>query len=101
VVASRSLESLKPTVQPAKGTTTEILARVRQSTNGGVYVDRSDVARQVFEADLIDEAMITVIPKDIGAGVKLLMNASQKARLGEPVRKSYPSGAVQERYFLR
>jgi dihydrofolate reductase len=83
------------------GTPEAILARVREVTDGGVYVDGGDVIRQFLDAGLIDEAIITVIPVDIGEGVALFTDAAQRARLGEPTSTGFPSGVVQQRYDLR
>lgn len=101
VVTSRPLGADEPSVQPSSGTPAEILARVREVTGGGVYVDGGDVIRQFLDADLIDEVTITVIPVDIGDGVPLFTTDAQRARLGEPASTAFPSGVVQQRYSLR
>ena len=98
VATSRTLEPDEPTVQPVSGTPEAILARVREATDGGVYVDGGDVIRQFLDAGLIDEATITVIPVDIGEGVALFTDEAQRARLGEPTSTKFPSGVVQHRY---
>ena len=100
VVTSRPLETDEPSVQPVSGAPAEILARVREVTGGGVYVDGGDVIRQFLDADLIDEATITVIPIDIGEGIPLFASDVQRARLGDPASAPFPSGVVQQRYSL-
>jgi dihydrofolate reductase len=100
VVTSRALESDEPTVQAVSGTPGEILARVREVTDGGVYVDGGDVIRQFLEADLIDEMTITVIPIDIGQGVPLFTDDAQHGRLGLADLRRFLSG-VEQRYFTR
>lgn len=101
VVTSRPLDADEPSVQPVSGTPAEILARVREVTDGGVYVDGGDVIRQFLDAGLIDEATITVIPVDIGEGVSLFATDAQRSRLGQPASTAFPSGVVQQRYSLR
>jgi dihydrofolate reductase len=100
VVTSRPLETDEPSVQAVSGTPAEILARVREVTDGGVYVDGGEVIRQFLDAGLIDEATITVIPVDISEGVPLFTHDAQRARLGEPTSTAFPSGVVQRRYSL-
>jgi dihydrofolate reductase len=97
VVTSRPLETDEPSVQAVSGTPAEILARVRRVTDGGVYVDGGEVIRQFLDAGLIDEATITVIPVDIGAGVPLFATDAQRQRLREGEHRVFPSGVEQRR----
>ena len=97
VVTSRPLETEEPSVQAVSGTPAEILARVREVTDGGVYVDGGEVIRQFLDADLIDEATITVIPVDIGEGVSLFASDAQRQRLREGEHRVFPSGVEQRR----
>jgi len=97
VVTSRPLETDEPSVQAVSGTPAEILARVREVTDGGVYVDGGEVIRQFLDADLIDEATITVIPVDIGEGVSLFASDAQRQRLREGEHRVFPSGVEQRR----
>jgi dihydrofolate reductase len=98
VLTSRPLETDERTVRPVRGTPAEILARVREVTDRGVYVDGGDVIRQFLDAGLIDEATITVIPIDIGAGVPLFTDDAQRARLGAATSTTFPSGVEQLRF---
>ena len=100
VVTSRPLETEEPAVQPVSGTPAEILARVREVTGGGVYVDGGDVIRQFLDADLIDEATITVIPVDIGDGIPLFTTEAHRQRLREGEHRVFPSG-VEQRHLTR
>lgn len=95
VVTSRPFETDKPTVRPVSGTPVEILARVREVTDGGVYVDGGHVIRQFLDAGLVDEATITVIPVDLGDGVPLFVTDQQRARLRQVDRRVFPSGVEQ------
>lgn len=97
VVTSRPLETDEPSVQAVSGTPAEILARVREVTDGGVYVDGGEIIRQFLDADLIDEATITVIPVDIGEGVSLFASDAQRQRLREGEHRVFPSGVEQRR----
>jgi len=97
VVTSRPLETEEPSVQAVSGTPAEILARVREVTDGGVYVDGGEIIRQFLDADLIDEATITVIPVDIGEGVPLFATDAQRQRLREGEHRVFPSGVEQRR----
>jgi len=100
VVTSRPLETDEPSVQAVSGTPAEILARVREVTDGGVYVDGGEIIRQFLDADLIDEATITVIPVDIGEGVPLFATDAQRQRLREGEHRVFPSG-VEQRHLAR
>ncbi len=101
VATSRSLGTHEPTVRTVSGTPAEILPRVREVTDGGVYLDGGDVIRQFLAADLIDEVTITVIPVDIEEGAPLFTDDTQRARLGDPVRRTFPAGVTQMRFVLR
>jgi len=97
VVTSRPLETDEASVQAVSGTPAAILARVRRVTDGGVYVDGGEVIRQFLDADLIDEATITVIPVDIGDGIALFTTEAQRQRLREGEHRVFPSGVEQRR----
>lgn len=67
------LFAARPSVQAATGTILEILALAREQAGPGklVYVDGGSVVRQSLDAGLVDEITLSVVPKILGAGIRL------------------------------
>ena len=97
VATSRSLEPGVPTVRAIRGEPWELLARVREVTDGGIYLDGGVLIRQFLDAHLVDELTVTIVPCILGAGAPLFAGA---ARTGLVLLRSqaFDDGLVQLTY---
>lgn len=99
VATRRELEApAAPTVEPVRGTPEELVALAHERAVGrDVYLDGGDLVRQVFDAGLVDELTITVIPVVLGAGSPLFAGARRR-RLRLNGTTLFEGGILQLRY---
>lgn len=81
VATTRPLEPKVPTVHAVSGTPAELLAAAQAHAPGNVYVDGGQLIRAFWDAGLLDELTVTVIPYVLGAGTPLLAGAARRAPL--------------------
>jgi len=81
------------------GSAAELAHQLIQSKR--VYVDGGSVVRQFLAADLIDDLTISVIPIVLGDGIRLFSCGEGEHRLELESSRSWPSGMVQMRYWVR
>lgn len=78
----------------------EVLRRIRESTDGNVFlVGGADLVAQFLAENAIDELILTVAPVLLGGGVRLFDGAGP-ARATHLSARSYATGLVQLRYAL-
>jgi dihydrofolate reductase len=63
-----------------------------------VYVDGGDVIRQFFDARLVDDLTLSVIPVVLGNGIRLFGGGEPERRLVLEEARSWSSGLAQLRY---
>ena len=101
VATSRPLEPAAPTVTAVGGTPAELVAAARAAAGDrGVYADGGALIRNLLDAGLIDEMIVTVIPVILGAGSPLFAGASRR-QLSLRSTTTFAGGLVQLRYGLR
>lgn len=98
VATTRPLEPVKPNVTAVAGRPAELLATVAATTDGNVYLDGGALIRGFFDADLVDEVTVTVVPVVLGAGAPLFAGVAHRRSLRLLDARPYPSGLVQLRY---
>ena len=99
VATTRPLDPVEPSVRAVSGTPETMLAEAREvAGRRDVYADGGQLIRQLLDAGLIDEFIVTVIPVDLGDGIPLLARADQRDRLSLEASRAFPSGVEQRRY---
>jgi dihydrofolate reductase len=99
VATTRPLEPLAPTVRAVSGTPRELVAAARDAAGErGVYADGGALVRSLVDADLVDEAILTLIPVLLGQGVPLFAGLEHRRKLELRAATTYPGGLVQLRY---
>ncbi len=99
VATSRPLHPAASTVRAISGTPGELLASLREHTDGAVYLDGGALIRSFLDEGLIDELTVTVVGVVLGAGVPLFAGTTRTHRLTLAGATPYPSGLVQLRYL--
>lgn len=95
VATTRPLEPKVPTVRAVSGTPRELLAAVREVTDGGVYLDGGTLIREFLDEGLVDELTVTVVPVVLGAGAPLFAGVTRRRALRLVSERAFPSGLVQ------
>jgi dihydrofolate reductase len=98
VATSRPLEPVVDTVAALTGTPAELLAKVRERFEGGIYLDGGALIRSFLREDLVDELIVTVVNVILGEGSPLFAGLEERRRLELTEATPYPSGLVQLRY---
>jgi dihydrofolate reductase len=98
VATTRALAPAEPTVRAVRGTPRAMLAEVRRTCQGGVYLDGGTLIRQFLAAELVDELTVSVVPTILGAGVPLFAGASRRHALDLVGTRAYDDGLVQLTY---
>ena len=99
VATHRALVSPVFTVRPVHGAIAELVQTARDAAAGrDVYVDGGDVLRQVLDAGLLDEVVVTVIPVILGRGAPLFAGARARHCLELVQCTSLAGGMVQLTY---
>jgi dihydrofolate reductase len=82
VATHRELRGAPPKVQAVTGEVGELVAAAKKAAGDeNVYVDGGQLIRQVLDAGLVDELIITVISKILGEGVPLFAGSEKQHRL--------------------
>jgi dihydrofolate reductase len=95
VATTRPLEPAAPTVHAVRGAPAELLAAVRRVAGGNVYLDGGSLVRRFFEAGLVDELTVTLIPVVLGAGTPLFAGVARPRPLELVSSRVFPGGIVQ------
>jgi dihydrofolate reductase len=99
VATTRPLEPLAPTVRAVSGTPQELVTAAREAAGDrGVYADGGALVRSLIDAGLVDEAVVTLVPVLLGAGVPLFAGLQERRRLELRSATTYAGGLVQLRY---
>ncbi|MCZ7356521.1 MAG: dihydrofolate reductase family protein [Candidatus Methanoperedens sp.] len=81
------------------GDVKEVLNNLKLGYNKNIWlVGGAALANQFLSADLIDEYIITIIPKLLGKGISLFQGRNPESNLELLNVKSYDSGLVQLHY---
>ena len=79
VATHRGLEGAGPTVRTVSGSTQELIAAAREAAGDkDVYIDGGALIRDALDAGLVDELIMTVVPKVLGEGVPLFAGTQQR-----------------------
>lgn len=81
------------------GNVATLLRRLKRQPGRDIWLmGGGESAHAVFEAGLVDEIVLTVIPRMLGEGVPLFLPQRTGARLTLHETKAFPDGLVQLRY---
>ena len=79
VASRRELTPKVATVRRVEGDIAELLAQARHLADGAVvYLDGGDLVRQAIDANLVDELVLTIVPKALGEGVGLFTGVARR-----------------------
>jgi dihydrofolate reductase len=96
VATSRPLDPPAPTVRAVSGPLDEMLEAAKEAADGkDVYVDGGDLIRQMLDAGLIDDMIVTIAPHILGGGIPLFAGAAARHRLEFTGHYRYGAGMVQ------
>lgn len=96
VPTHRPLTPAAPTVQAVCGPIEQLVAQARAiAKDRDVYLDGGDVVRQALDAGLVDELVLTFVPKLIGQGVRLFDGLLHRRSLVFEAHRDFGPGMVQ------
>jgi dihydrofolate reductase len=99
VLTRRAIESPVPTVQAVSGTIESAVSRaVEAAGDRDVYIDGGELVRQALDANLVDELVVTVVPRILGHGTPLFAGAAQPHDLELLGQRPLGAGYVELRY---
>ena len=99
VLTHRPLEAAVPTVSAISGDLESVFDKARATAGDrDVYVDGGGLVRQAIDAGLVDELVITVVPRILGAGSPLFVGVNQRHDLELLAQRPLGSGFVELRY---
>jgi dihydrofolate reductase len=101
VATTRPLEPAAPTVAAVRGTPAELLAAAHDRAPGNVYVDGGQMIRGFWDAGLLDEITVTLIPYVLGSGTPLLAGSARNGPLELVGERVLGPGLVQLVYRPR
>ena len=95
-------DALTEKVKAATGTPKEVLQLVASAIRGAtnVYVDGGRTIRSFVDKGLVGQAIITVVPVTLGAGIALF-SQKQKDVLQEMSREKMSNGFVKVTYEVK
>jgi dihydrofolate reductase len=87
---------LDPPARAVSGPLDEMLQVAKEAANGkDVYVDGGDLIRQILDAGLIDDMIVTIAPHILGRGHPLFAGTAAPHRLEFTGHYRYGAGMVQ------
>ncbi len=101
VFTSRELPGFEgKSIKFINGDPTEIAKSLREKSNDSYLVGGSSLIAQFINNNLLDEIIITIVPRLLGRGIPLCpeLNEIQKLKLKE--NKNFNDGVVQLKYEL-
>lgn len=91
---------LKGKVSTLCGTPKQILAVLEADGKYNIYLDGgAEVIKEFMDADLVDEATVTILPVTFGGGLSFLTRDHWK-RLREVRSKTYDFGFIQKSFTI-
>lgn len=92
VATTRGLQSAPPAVRRAVGDGVVAMISDARSVAAAkdVYVDGGHLIRQVLDVGLVDELIVTIVPKILGGGVPLFAGVTQRHNL--ELVSAHPAG---------
>ena len=99
VLTRRTIESAAPTVQAVSGAIEAVVAKaVEVAGDRDVYIDGGELVRQALDAGLVDELIVTVVPRILGQGKALFAGATRRHDLDLLGQRALGAGYVELRY---
>ena len=99
VLTHGTIDSTHPTVKTVSG---GIEAAVRKAVSLAgdldVYIDGGQVVRQAIDAGLVDELIVTLVPRILGRGTPLFAGVTRRHDLQLREQRSLGGGLVELRY---
>ena len=102
VATHRPLVAPSPEVRPVCGPIAALIAEARAAAGPrDVYLDGGALIRQAIDADLVDDATVTVIPVILGHGIPLFAGIAVRRRVAWVPAAAREDGFVQWRITFR
>jgi dihydrofolate reductase len=102
VATHRPLIAPSPEVRPVCGPIDALIAEARAAAGRrDVYLDGGQLIRQAIDAELVDDATITVVPVILGRGVPLFAGVAARRRVAWLPSAPRDDGFVQWRVSFR
>lgn len=96
VATHRQLQPGGPQVSAVHGSADQLVDLARKAARGrDVYVDGGELIRQVLDAALVDDAVVTLIPIVLGRGQALFAGASKRHAFELLGHYNFGEGLVQ------
>ena len=96
VATNRPLQTTKPSVQSARGTIGELVARAKtMAGDRDIYLDGGNLIRQALDAGLVDEVTVTLFPVILGDGIPLFAGTRGIHRLELLRHRAIGSGILE------
>src|SRR5882724_4846691 len=82
------------------GDPTEIAKALKEKTKDSWLVGGASLIAQFINNNLLDELVITIVPRLIGRGIPLCNDLNEIQKLKFQETKTYKNGVIQVKYFL-
>jgi len=101
-IITRTSRPPKELIEFYNGDLSVLIAGLKQSSGKHIFVDGgAEIAAELMKNNLIDELVISIIPKLLGEGVSLFKKFIPESTLILQGVKSFPSGLVQLCYSMK
>jgi dihydrofolate reductase len=100
VVFSRTLDKVEGNATLAEGDIAEMVARLKQETDGDIAIGGPTLASTFIELGLVDEYRLFIHPVLVGGGTAFFPPLDERIELQLDETRTFGSGAVYLRYSL-
>jgi len=101
-VLTTTLEAVDPSVKNkveiVKGPIIEIVQKLNASGHKSLYIDGGKTIQSFLKEDLIDEMIITLVPKILSEGISLFENDDHQDRFRLESEVAFENGMIQKRF---
>ena len=102
-VLSNTLKSVDSTVEGkveiVKGELKEVVKNLNEAGYEKLYIDGGKTIQSFLREDMIDEMIISKIPKTLGEGISLFENNNHETKFKLDTSKNYSNGIVKDHYI--
>jgi len=102
VFARSGVSHLAPTVNRVTGDAIKFVQTLKRKEGGDIWlVGGAQLIRSLFDAKLVDELRLFLIPALLGDGIPLFLKTEHAHRLSLNEIKSHPDGVAELRYTIQ